>query len=501
MLEFEIDGVDIFNPIKNLLPNFIEAHVKVYGEKYREQITQNLTSATFIFPIVDEDFFKLQLNYGYRCELENCITPQQTQKIEEKYQQIWNLITTNANNRLKIVTKHHQIKINFIKKVLITIMESNKIDTSNIQNFDNLIEQYTFMLKTGFNKFKQRCNFLSNQKKQSYCQFFEALGFKKCATLEDLLNNKKIEKILFNQKIIDRLNTIEKNESKELLNSNMFVLNAINQLKTLNLQQQGQCVENLINYMQTDASTLDSPTASAYVERKYNTANQVQTICYFSNNPVNDLQTLIHEMGHIVDFTHTQTGTNTFLDKTGFNSHSVIVLPPKTTSLLYNYINFPTSDTNPYVMFNEIINEYLAIKVAKEFESSWNNLTLGYRVENVINMYSLAFDVFGDFIEHHLDKIIQFKMENNHQNLIAYFGKKNLANLMTIANEYVKQKTQLASTYKSLELCKQEFGEIFLTYKKMVDQIDYLIISKNKKTALSAIKSTTATHKNDELTK
>lgn len=49
MIEFKVDGVDIFNPIKDKMPEVIEYLVKFYGEKYREQITSKLNNAHFLF--------------------------------------------------------------------------------------------------------------------------------------------------------------------------------------------------------------------------------------------------------------------------------------------------------------------------------------------------------------------------------------------------------------------------------------------------------------------
>lgn len=44
-----LEGVDLYNPIKDKLPQIIEYFVKFYGEEYRKEITEKLSNTIFVF--------------------------------------------------------------------------------------------------------------------------------------------------------------------------------------------------------------------------------------------------------------------------------------------------------------------------------------------------------------------------------------------------------------------------------------------------------------------
>ena len=44
-----LEGVDLYNPIKDKLPQIIEYFVEFYGEGYRKDITEKLSNTIFVF--------------------------------------------------------------------------------------------------------------------------------------------------------------------------------------------------------------------------------------------------------------------------------------------------------------------------------------------------------------------------------------------------------------------------------------------------------------------
>ena len=98
------------------MPRFIEAYVRVFGEKYREQITNSLNTALFLFPVVDEDFLQNQLDSQIEKEKSLHTNHTEIKKHLNEYQLILDLIKKNRYNQQSISKRYIQIKNCFLKK-------------------------------------------------------------------------------------------------------------------------------------------------------------------------------------------------------------------------------------------------------------------------------------------------------------------------------------------------------------------------------------------------
>jgi hypothetical protein len=77
-----------------------------------------------------------------------------------------------------------------------------------------------------------------------------------------------------------------------------------------------------------------------------------------------------------------------------------------------------------YNMFNEIVNDYIAIKVSKVLEEQGVEIGCdGYNYD--ATEYALGFKVLGDFIEKYFDELIECKMSNSTELIGKYFGFEN----------------------------------------------------------------------------
>ncbi len=78
MIEHKLENIeDIYNPLKNKLPQIIEYFVKFYGEEYRSQIKDRIDNTIFIFAdrevknSLNEHFIELKDELALKFEVEN----------------------------------------------------------------------------------------------------------------------------------------------------------------------------------------------------------------------------------------------------------------------------------------------------------------------------------------------------------------------------------------------------------------------------------------------
>ena len=474
MLDLKIDEVDILNPINNNLSRFVEAYVSVFGEKYRNQITTNLSSAVFLFPIVNTDFISKQILNESLSEIKNATDEQMVSQIKQKYNSLLSIITSNNEKQLEIKNKHKLIKNDFLKNILTDVATLNDVDQNKLR-MDKLIEQYNVLLNIGIDKLNDRISFINSNKQQRLCLFFKTLGFKSQSSLQDYLNDPTVCSMLFDELIVNMFNDLQTNEQANLLSNDQLITPSIDALKGLNLYNYKTWLSTFVDYL------LTNPETAAVVFDALNYDSNIINMCFFEIDGKNDLTNLIHEMGHIIDTTHKKLPGKRYLTKCGYRLYLNSVKDGTTKRININYLNNLSCKDMDYLMFNEVLNEYLAIKVEKEFQALGKKITIGNKPKDTFTTYILGFDILGDFFENHMEKLIEFKMSDNTKNIAKYFGSKNLAQLMKLTNEYVELQNQIVSHLKSINEPNKFREELIVKYKQLVDKIDQDIQKRNRK--------------------
>jgi len=481
MFSLIINGIDYFNPVKNNIHLFVDAFVEVLGEKYKKQIETNLNNTQFFFPIINAENLERKIFELFQSELKNCNNSKQIQNIKDKYKPILDKLDKHRinveNNDYNKDFKLRQIVDEGFEKVLkshnvkISDLSINEIN-SNRTTYGNFINNI-YELKNN----KQE---LPEIIKQQYENLFLLLGYEKQEKFEDYLKDEYLTSNIYDKSVVD-----EKEMYDKLLSSmdniatyvlNKDIMEEFNNLDIVNFDENKQIF--------TDYLTGENLNRVAYCQNQL-TKNQELKLFLVNKIDCLNLKTLIHEMGHAID-SQIIKKENLLVLKSGlkelkydenYETRSAII-----PEILSKYgLNFENYD-----LFNEIINEYIVIKVTKKFikKNKKFNKIFGNKLSDSI--YMNGFDVLSEFLKTHFEKIIELKMSNNILDTINYFGAENLVKIINITSEYTKQKTlvdndiQLFTPDNMNENQLLENKKLYLESKKQIDKINDRIIEKNK---------------------
>ncbi len=175
------------------------------------------------------------------------------------------------------------------------------------------------------------------------------------------------------------------------------------------------------------------------------------TVCFNSALANLSDNSLIHEMGHIIDGSCRFDGEK-YTFKTGL-----------TVSERGEDKNFGTfKNYDRYTALNEIINDFYTLKVVREMQK--DDFKVGLR-PNSLTIYSLAFPFLNAFMTNYKQQLLDSKMSEDPKRIFKYFAKEDVDALADACTAYIK------------ECCKNE---------KLSSSMVYLI-SKNDTNAMTKI--------------
>lgn len=182
--------------------------------------------------------------------------------------------------------------------------------------------------------------------------------------------------------------------------------------------------------------------------------NKYKQFCFLDNGLALDDKTTIHEIGHVIETFILKEKNGKALEKTGFE----LIMQGDTIGIEYDSKGkmVKTQNKRRYEAFNEIINEYISIKVTKKLNEK--NINIGLiKSDFEDSPYSSGFKVFGDFIEKHIDKIIACKMSSDGKEIGEFFGFENFNQLADLATQYLRN----AESNKDNSYLEQQILNIF----------------------------------------
>ncbi|MBQ7797596.1 MAG: hypothetical protein IJ371_00550, partial [Clostridia bacterium] len=191
-------------------------------------------------------------------------------------------------------------------------------------------------------------------------------------------------------------------------------------------------------------------------------------------------EVVIHEFGHTIDEMLVKVSGDKYISKCGFELFLKDTTSVESRILKVNdnkdYEKLEICGAHRfYELFNEVCNDYITIKVAKHYRQ-----TTGNKIEidgSFSSHYSKAFPLLQEFIERHMDGIIECKMANDlNKTAGQYFGYDNLNALAELTEQYLQtitdtseqEKQQITEQFKAkvheIELAIQQHHENNLQY-------------------------------------
>ncbi len=153
-----------------------------------------------------------------------------------------------------------------------------------------------------------------------------------------------------------------------------------------------------------------------------------------------------HELNHAI-MSYASFNKNKFIQKNG--------LSVKRYSLSGKTIQPCKSTPESYVYLDEVLNEYLSLKVSEKAKN--DNFHIGYYYD-IISTYRFAFPMLENFFEENLSDLIKCCMSNNENLIHKTFGKKNFDKLAFATSNLLN--VYAMNEYKILEKeLNDNFGE------------------------------------------
>ena len=438
-------GIDIFNPLSGKIKYFIDAFTKVYGEQYRSVIEKRLKDTNFYFlagkfsniilkykQLEREEIKKVEEQQG----LSKSLIELKKKEIHDRYGLIIKIFE-DTQKEMDIVTyKYADTSNNILINHLNNIRKKNGLEELPKLQAQKYISSLYDLLFVGKTVFKKKSALLSETRKKDFIKLFKIAGFDG-KDINSYVKNKKLINQFFNGSTIQQINQLNNLRNEELNKINFCVADLKYHLKKLNIYKDSK------HYEEIGASYIQNKTNNAaFVIHCVSWDSKFLSLCFCKNALELTLEDLTHEMGHIIDSFVVESNQDGYYYKSGFELHyQGFTYEGYQKSIVPEY---GTKNYRQAELFNEMINEYITNKVAKELEKTGKVFTLGERQKNAKVKYEYGFEVFEDFLEKYQDKLIEFKMKvDKTESAYEYFGKENLEKLIQIAKEYIEKRVDI----------------------------------------------------------
>ena len=474
MFNESFQDINFDDPIKEQLPNLIELFVKFYGEKYREKITNNFNHTFFVYVKKPEhdDLNKLQILISQKKE-ERIYQYFNDKNLDsfsfEEFEKLdfpkWIKDIEEGKDLPPLLSKFIQDYLGFnqsntyvmfdskeTKKMALKVMQSHLKDynqcLSDIENLNSEYEKIVSSIKKAteyrenllslyneksnkilqellqkrlkienFDEFKPFLTVLRSIfiKEQAFRTVEEKEGLEKiwkiCKDKDGNLKREEFDKIISDPIAKEELSKLHSNYVEKLLESYPSVKKVMNEIKNNGLFE-GTILSSIENYICSPGSDV-----VAFVEPTYYNSdpNTLYSFCVLPTIFNLCDSTLFHELNHIA-----------VSDILSNNETNLIV---KTGILVSSF----DKDLNVSIgmmkdsLVNEVINDYFALKICREFERNGGNIGL---TSNVPSTYSRAFPLLKEFIEDNFNELKECLM-NKDKDIAKKIG---LDNFDIIAN-------------------------------------------------------------------
>ena len=291
------------------------------------------------------------------------------------------------------------------------------------------------MLYLGEENLLKTKTLLSCSRKQQYINLFKAMGYEE-KNINEYLKNKNLLDDIFNKQIIRQLNYWNETKVDEINKANFLVAEMNYRLKNL------QIYGNMDDYFKICAQYIKNQTNNAaFVLNCLTNDSKFNTLCLCKNALELTVEELIHEMGHVIDSFVVDSSQAGFYYKIGYeiHYHGLSISAKKNSEYDPKSKNYRDNK-----LFNEMLNEFISLKVSKEFKKIDKSEAFNNRNPRLKSYYELGFEVFEDFLEKYQDKLIEFKLSiDKNEKAYEYFGESNFKKLTAMTKEYINARLEL----------------------------------------------------------
>lgn len=467
-------GVDIFNPLAGKMKYFVDAFTTIYGEQYRGVIEKRLKNAEYYF--LGGKFSNIILKYQEleKEEIKNLektpnISPSlikiKKKDIHDRYQFIIDVFTKTQKQMDIITFKYSNAVDSLIYLQINEIRKKNKLPVLTKQQAQKYIPTYLDLLSVTRTDFSRKKTLYSDKKKQDFIDLFKAVGFEE-KNFDAYTKNKSCLNMMYNYKLVNDINVLHQAKNEELNKINFCVAELNYQIKNLDIYGNHGEYEHIgSQFIQNKTSN------SAFVVNCVTSKSEFKSLCFCKNALDLTIEDLVHEMGHIIDAFVVESSQSGYYYKNGFELNF-----NGFTYDSYKKSIVPEAGEKGYrhcEMFNEMVNEFICLKVAKELKKTGKQFTFASRENSGKVKYAFGFEVFDNFLEKYQDKLIELKMKvDKNEGAYEFFGDENFKQLTTIAKEYIEKRTEL-----NLRCCygyKDAYGEIERLKAKTKAEVEIL---------------------------
>ncbi len=351
---------------------------------------------------------------------------------DNKYESLEQDIINNREKSIKNLQKFEGNKINF-HKLRLQMVEKlflKHLDKSGFKFNSNAFESKEEYLET-------IDDYLCNSKIRNpieirqFIKLFRSMGFEYGQIYEDYLKDDKLMAFFWNNKIQRDYRKIDENLLKIRIENNLYFDNVIK-----DIQKEGN-VYGINEFASSLFSYLNSGHIGGYVTTTFVNDNII-THCIVPQYFSLCTKVLVHEMCHIIDINFNNEKKGKY-SKCGFdilenstNENSCVYNVDKVVENNYNYKN-KVKKYGKYELFNEVINDYFANKIAEKMKK--DNFEVGEGIDS-LSRYSQAFPLIKEFIEENIDILKEYKLNTSINSFGNFIGKENFSDLATAINNF-----------------------------------------------------------------
>ncbi len=489
MIKHDLEKINLDNPLEGKMPQLIEYFVEFYGEKYRKRITDRLTNTTLVFANIyrgDSDESIDSIKHSYDVEISEKLQAHLKEKFNAEIisdSMYYDVLDARSWTKMRTPSEKKKLAkflngFSIYKDLTAEDLQDEKRVTE-IREFTK--DVYAFL----DDLFKQRDVLFSEEKKQ----YIKTCEEKEKAVIKDYQNKinqlvceyfLKHYKIDFTPKnvkemlklvptfvdfavknpdfvsdfdkdrygfMIFKLHSLEGDKStsykplttKQIYDMKLddefgdFLYNLTElqnrrnyELSNIQVPYEELSEKNLIDkefmlFDAIDALRNGDAEAVTYFTTSYEEPNKTHAVCVFNSFYHLSSSDIIHELNHVIEG-DVKLSKDVLAVKTGFRFTKQHVYGDKLGDIFYPDIR------NDATAFNEIVNDYLTIKINDILVK--DNFSIGnMKLPTTGSLYAYLFPIFGEFIDENLKEIIRCRMSNKPGLFKDVIGKENFQKL------------------------------------------------------------------------
>ena len=354
-----------------------------------------------------------------------------------------------------ISEKHAEILSTFAHNQLSKVV-GEEIEYMSPSQISSLRETYFKLLHFAQDFNFLSINFLSKSTKTEFINFFNKIGYHLGDNFKDYLNL-VFTLSIFSKQTIAEFETINKQIINEKTANNPIFQECITKVDQLDLSTGSMSFARSLYQFMNCSENVGAYVLPTITSQEHQLKNLV--VCPWAINASDHAN--IHELGHVVESVLLSVDKTSFTASSGFDKMIVSRKRAQYTGENLDSNTETSLKTRPYMLLNEIINEYFSIEVMKIMHKRGVQINLGKRTAKNDSLYTNAFLLLKDFIEEYKDLLIDCRMSGDPYSFARIIGEDNfemLAQCCRIYLDHAKTPAKMLEFKILVERAKHETG-------------------------------------------